>query len=77
MRVNSFRRLGTLTMKHKSASIQPDLLEQNEPRFSARSRGSFPGPLAEGAADKLVEPLLLEIAAVLATEEVGDDQDHR
>ncbi len=57
-------------MKHKSASIQPNLFEQNEPRV-------FPVPSQKEQLTTLVEALLLEIAAVLATEEVGDDQDHR
>ena len=56
-------------MKHKSASNQPDLFEQDEPRvllaLSQKER------LA-----KLVEALLFEIAVALAAGEVGDDQDH-
>ena len=56
-------------MKHKSASIQPDLFEQNRPRvllvLSSQER------LAA-----LVEALLLEIAAALASGKVADDQDH-
>ena len=56
-------------MKRKSASIQPDLFEQNRPRvllvLSSQER------LAA-----LVEALLLEIAAALASGKVADDQDH-
>ena len=56
-------------MKPKNASIQPDLFEQDEPRIV----------LALSQTEQLatlVEALLLEIAAALANEEVGDDQDH-
>ena len=52
-------------MKHKSASIQPDLFEQE-----------LPSPLPKEQLTTLVEALLLEIAAALAAREVGDDQDH-
>ena len=56
-------------MKPKNASIQPDLFEQNRPRvllvLSSQER------LAA-----LVEALLLEIAAALASGKVADDQDH-
>ena len=55
-------------MKRKNASIQPDLFEQDEPRPSLLSQ-----------TDQLatqVEALLLEIAAALASGEVGDDEDH-
>ncbi|HET7447555.1 MAG TPA: hypothetical protein VFJ49_06545 [Methyloceanibacter sp.] len=55
-------------MKHKSASIQPDLFEQEEPRAS-------PSPLQKEQLARLVEALLLEIAVALAVREVGDDQD--
>ena len=56
-------------MKHKSASIQPDLFEQNGPRV-------LPVPSQKEQLATLIEALLLEIAATLATGEVGDDQDH-
>jgi hypothetical protein len=56
-------------MKHKSTSIQPDLFEQNKPRV-------LPVPSQKEQLTTLVEALLLEIAAALATGEVGDDQDH-
>ena len=55
-------------MKHKSAGIQPDLFKQDEPRLSLLSQK-----------DQLatqVEALLLEIAAALASGEVGNDEDH-
>jgi hypothetical protein len=56
-------------MKPKNASIQPDLFEQDEPRVV----------LALSQTEQLatlVEALLLEIAAALASGEVGDDKDH-
>jgi hypothetical protein len=56
-------------MKHKSAGIQPGLFKQDEPRVS---------PLLsqkEQLATQ-VEALLIEIAAALASGEVGDDEDH-
>ena len=56
-------------MKPKTASIQADLFEQDEPRIL----------LALSQKDRLatlVEALLLEIAAALASGEVGDDEDH-
>jgi hypothetical protein len=58
-------------MKQKSASIQPDLFEQEELR-------ALPSPLRKEQLATLVEVLLLEIAAALAltAREVGDDQDH-
>ena len=56
-------------MKRKSASIQPDLFEQNRPRV-------LPVPLHKDQLAALVKALLLEIAAALANKEVGDDQDH-
>jgi hypothetical protein len=55
-------------MKLKSARIQPDLFKQDEPRVSLLSQK-----------DQLatqVEALLLEIAAAMASGEVGDDKDH-
>ena len=56
-------------MKHKSASIQPDLFEQNRLRVLL-----VPSNYERLAA--LVEALLLEIAAALASGKVVDDQDH-
>ena len=56
-------------MKHKSASIQPDLFEQEKPR-------ALPSPLQKEQLAALVKALLLEIAVALAAREVGDDQDH-
>jgi hypothetical protein len=56
-------------MKSKSASLQPDLFEPDEP-----SVAQVPGQMEQLAA--LVEALLLEIAMALAAGEVGDDQDH-
>jgi hypothetical protein len=56
-------------MKHKSASIQPDLFEQDKPRV-------LPVPSQKEQLATLVEALLLEIAAALVSGEVGDDQDH-
>ena len=56
-------------MKPKNASIQPDLFEQDEPRVV----------LVLSQTEQLttlVEALLLEIAAALASGEVGDDKDH-
>ena len=56
-------------MKLKNASIQPGLFEQDEPRvLLALSQKEQLATLAEA--------LRLEIAAALANEEVGDDQDH-
>ena len=56
-------------MKHKSASIQPDLFEQDRPPI-------LPVPSQKERLAILVEALLFEIAAALANGEVGDDQDH-
>ena len=56
-------------MKHKSASIQPDLFEQEEPR-------TLPSRLQKEQLATLVEVLLLEIAVALAARKVGDDKDH-
>jgi hypothetical protein len=56
-------------MKHKSASSQPDLFEQEEPC-------ALPSPLQREQLAALVKALLLEIAVALAAREVGDDQDH-
>ena len=56
-------------MKRKNASIQPDLFEQDEPRV-------LPDLSQKERLAILVEALLFEIAAALANEEVGDDQDH-
>ena len=56
-------------MKRKNARIQPDLFEQDEPRV-------FPALSQKERLATLVEALLLEIAAALASGEVGDDEDH-
>ena len=56
-------------MKPKRASTQPDLFEQDEPRV-------LPVPSQKEQLAVLVEALLREIAAALASGEVGDDQDH-
>ena len=56
-------------MKHKSTSVQPDLFEQNRPRVLLAL-------IHKERLAALVKALLLEIAAALANEEVGDDQDH-
>jgi hypothetical protein len=56
-------------MKHKSASRQPDLFEQDQPRV-------LPVPSNNERLAALVEVLLLEIAAALASGKVVDDQDH-
>jgi hypothetical protein len=60
----------TATMKRKSASIQPDLFEQNRPRVLL-------APLHKERLAALVKALLLEIAAALASGKLADDQDHR
>jgi len=56
-------------MKHKNASSQPDLFEQEEPRV-------LPSPLQKEQLAMLVEALLLEIAVALANGKICDDQDH-
>jgi len=56
-------------MKHKRASIQLDLFEQAGPRV-------LPVLSQKERLAALVEALLLEIAATLASGEVSDDQDH-
>ena len=56
-------------MKRKNASIQPDLLQQDEPRV-------LPVLSQKEELATLVETLLLEIAAALVSGEVGDDEDH-
>ena len=56
-------------MKSKSASLQPDLFEQNDPGVPR-----LPGQMEQLAA--LLEAMLLEIAVALASREVGDEQDH-
>ena len=56
-------------MKPKSASIHPDLFEQDE-------RRTLPVPSQKELLATLVEVLLLEIAATLAGGEISDDQDH-
>ena len=56
-------------MKHKSASIQPDLFEHEVSR-------ALPSPLQKEQLATLVQALLLEIATALASGKVADDQDH-
>jgi hypothetical protein len=56
-------------MKHKSASRQPGLFEQEKPP-------ALPSPLQKERLAALVEALLREIAVALASGKVGDDQDH-
>jgi len=56
-------------MKHKSASVQPDLFEHEVSR-------ALPSPLQKEQLAALVQALLLEIAVALAVSEVSDDQDH-
>jgi len=56
-------------MKPRSASIHPDLFEQDE-------RRALPVPSQKELLATLVEALLLEIAAALAGGEISDDQDH-
>ena len=56
-------------MKRKDASIQPDLFEQEDPLV-------LPALSQKEQLATLVEALLLEIAAALASGEVGDDEDH-
>ena len=56
-------------MKRKPASPQPDLFEIDAPHV-------VPAPALKTRLATLVEAMLLEIAAALATGEVGDDQDH-
>src|ERR1700746_1127696 len=56
-------------MKLKNASIQPDLFEQDESRV-------LPVLSQKEQLATLVEALLLEIAAALPNEEVGDTQEH-
>ena len=55
-------------MKRKPASPQADLFENDEPHVVP--------PALKTRLAMLVEALLLEIAAALATGEAGDDQDH-
>ena len=56
-------------MKPKRESTQQDLFEQDEPRV-------LPVPSQKEQLAVLVGALLREIAAALASGEVGDDQDH-
>ncbi len=56
-------------MERKSARVQPDLFEQNRPRVL------LVAPNQERLAG-LVEALLREIAAALASGKGADDQDH-
>ena len=53
---------------NKSAGIQPDLFKQDELRLSLLSQ--------KDQLSAQVAALLLEIAAALASGEVGDDEDH-
>ena len=55
-------------MKQNAASRQPDLFDVDE--------HTAPIPAQREQLAALVEALLREIAAALATGEVGDDQDH-
>jgi hypothetical protein len=55
-------------MKHKSASVQPDLFEDKQPRTSPL--------LYKEQLATLLEALLLEIAAALVIRKTADDQDH-
>jgi hypothetical protein len=56
-------------MKRNAASRQRDLFEVDKYQMS-------PIPAQKEQLAALVEALLREIAAALAGEEVGDDQDH-
>ena len=56
-------------MKHKGASIQPGLFEQEEPR-------TLPSFLPKEQLATLLTALLVEIAVALAARKIGDDQDH-
>ena len=56
-------------MKRKIASMQPDLFELNRPRVLLV-------PSNQEWLATLIEALLLEIAAALASGKVADDQDH-
>ena len=56
-------------MKQKAASRQPDM-------FDVGDHQMLPLPAQKEQLAAVVEALLREIAAALATEEVGDDQDH-
>lgn len=49
---------------------QPGLFEQGQPNITL-------APAQSQQLASLIEALLLEIAAALATREVGDDEDHR
>ena len=55
-------------MKRKPASPQADLFENDEPHVVP--------PALKIRMATLVEALLIEMAAALATGEAGDDQDH-
>jgi hypothetical protein len=56
-------------MKHKSASTQPDLFDQEEPR-------TLPSLLPTEQLTTLLAVLMIEIAVGLAAREASDDQDH-
>ncbi len=56
-------------MKLRSASIQPNLFEQDEAR-------SLPVPRQKEQLATLIKTLLLEITAASTSGEIGNDQDH-
>jgi hypothetical protein len=56
-------------MKQNAASRQPDLFDEDEHQTA-------PIPAQREQLAALVEALLREIAAALASGEVGNDQDH-
>ena len=56
-------------MKHKSATVQPDLFDQEEPR-------TLPSLLPKEQLATLLAALLIEIAVALVAREASDDQDH-
>jgi hypothetical protein len=57
-------------MNQKAANRQPNLFDMDE-------QPTAPIPAQREQLAALVEALLREIIAALATEEVDDDQDHR
>ena len=56
-------------MKQKSATVQPDLFDQEE-------RRTLPSLLPKEQLATLLAALLIEIAVALAAREVSDDQDY-
>ena len=56
-------------MTQPTENPQPGLFDQEEPRVAL-------APAENARLTTLVEALLLEIAAALATGEAGDEQDH-